>query len=107
MTIIIIIIEPLIILCMQMTAAFQAMMAPPGESIDGTQQDAAAEAAGAKRAQREKPAIALITAVGAIVTGKGAVGELQQVLNILIFRVCVANLKVKVCLNSNVHAEGL
>lgn len=54
-------------------------MAPPGESIDGTQQDAAAAAAGAKRAQRERPAIALITAVGAIVTGKGAVGTLQQV----------------------------
>lgn len=63
----------------QMTAAMREMMAPPGESIDGTQQDAAAAAAGAKRAQREKPAIALITAVGAIVTGKGAVGTLQQV----------------------------
>ncbi len=62
-----------------MTAAFNAMMAPPGESIDGTEQDEAAAAASAKRAERDRPVIALITAVGSIVTGKGAVGELQQV----------------------------
>lgn len=64
-----------------MTAAFNAMMAPPGESIDGTEQDEAAAAASAKRAERDRPVIALITAVGSIVTGKGAVGELQQVGN--------------------------
>lgn len=62
-----------------MTAAFNLMMAPPGESIDGTEQDEAAAAANAKRAERDRPVIALITAVGSIVTGKGAVGELQQV----------------------------
>lgn len=52
-------------------------MAPPGESIDGTEQ--AEDTGAAQRAQRGKPAIALITAVGSIVTGKGAMGELQQV----------------------------
>ena len=62
-----------------MTAAFNAMMAPPGESMGGAEQDEAAAAADAKRAERERPVIALITAVGSIVTGKGAVGELQQV----------------------------
>ncbi|BDA45901.1 Protease 4 [Coccomyxa sp. Obi] len=71
-----------------MTAAFNAMMAPPGESIDGTEQDEAAAAARAKRAERDRPVIALITAVGSIVTGKGAVGELQQMQEIASTPMC-------------------